>query len=109
MNVFTNGDVLKRPWSEVGKISGYIIGLIVMGARLSFFFFLSYGHDFRSDQRRVDVCLSAALRMALKGAVTDGGLLPTFTQSLLLGWAAPCPGCENCFLTSWKHGRRHMI
>ena len=26
------------------------------------FFFFSYGHDFRSDQRRVDVCLSAALR-----------------------------------------------
>ena len=88
MNVFTNEDVLKRPWSEVGKISGYIIGLIVMGARLSFFFF-SYGHDFRSDQRRVDVCLSAALRMALKGAVTDRGAASHIHTEPALGMGWP--------------------
>ena len=58
MNVFTNEDVLKRPWSEVGKISGYIIGLIVMGARLSFFFF--FPMDMISGQIRgelMSVCL----------------------------------------------------
>lgn len=100
-----------------------------------FFFFLSYGHDFRSDQRQADVCLLAALRMAHRQAVHCGGFAwgrllwaPPFTRGRrgserhwkggcfprshrTCSWdgLALCPGCENGFLTSWKHGRRQMI
>ena len=151
VNVITNEDMVERQWTKVGKMSGYIIYLIVMVARLSFFFFFLPMTWFPVNSKGcLSVCLlpwgwatgyhgqvvhlwgfCAAWGQLLWGlpckldaswscvllnfwweeaeCLGEGVLLPNSHKASSWDGLALWLGCDNCFLTLWKHDRRQMV